>query len=275
MTQAKEAAGDKNVLVHGAGVAQLALAAGVLDELELHVVPVLFGQGRRLFEGLAAEQIELQRTRDPRGRGRCHPHALPRPALRNTMTRKRLDDLARTIIDSNRYMALGTADPDGHPWVSPVWFASEDYKHFHWVSSPDARHSRNVAARPEVAIAIFDSTVPVGGAQAVYMSGRAEELTDTELEHGIEVFGRLSEEDDEDVEVFSRRRAAAVSSFASTGHGIEALCADPRPRPRLRTGVDRREPVTPSQPHGFSDGRRHDDEGMGCRGGQAGATTED
>ena len=63
MTQAKQAAGDKNVLVHGAGVARLALAAGVLDELELHVVPVLFGQGRRLFEGLAPEQIELERTR--------------------------------------------------------------------------------------------------------------------------------------------------------------------------------------------------------------------
>ena len=63
MTRAKEAAGEKNVLVHGAGVAQLALAAGVLDELELHVVPVLFGQGRRLFEGLPPEQIELERTR--------------------------------------------------------------------------------------------------------------------------------------------------------------------------------------------------------------------
>jgi dihydrofolate reductase len=69
MTQAKEAAADKNVLVHGAGTAQLALAAGVLDELELHVIPVLFGQGRRLFEGLAAEQIELQRTRILEGEG--------------------------------------------------------------------------------------------------------------------------------------------------------------------------------------------------------------
>lgn len=63
MTQAKQAAGTKDVLVHGAGVARLALAAGVLDELELHVVPVLFGQGRRLFDGLAGEQIELERTR--------------------------------------------------------------------------------------------------------------------------------------------------------------------------------------------------------------------
>ena len=63
MTKAKDAAGDKNVLVHGAGVTRLALAAGVLDELELHVVPVLVGQGRRLFEGLAPEQIELERIR--------------------------------------------------------------------------------------------------------------------------------------------------------------------------------------------------------------------
>ena len=69
MTQAKEAAGDQNVLVHGAATAQLALAAGVLDELELHVIPVLFGQGRRLFEGLAAEQIELERTRILEGEG--------------------------------------------------------------------------------------------------------------------------------------------------------------------------------------------------------------
>ena len=53
----------------------LALAAGVLDELELHVVPVLFGQGRRLFEGLAPEQIELERTRILEGeRGVTHMH---------------------------------------------------------------------------------------------------------------------------------------------------------------------------------------------------------
>jgi dihydrofolate reductase len=75
MTLAREAADDKNVLVHGAGTARLALAAGVLDELELHVIPVLFGQGRRLFEGLAAEQIELERTRILEGEdGVTHVH---------------------------------------------------------------------------------------------------------------------------------------------------------------------------------------------------------
>jgi dihydrofolate reductase len=75
MTQAKQAAGEQNVLVHGAAVAQLALAAGVLDELELHVIPVLFGQGRRLFEGLPADQIELERTRILEGEnGVTHLH---------------------------------------------------------------------------------------------------------------------------------------------------------------------------------------------------------
>jgi dihydrofolate reductase len=69
MARAKEAAGDRNVLVHGAAVAQIALRAGVLDELELHVVPVLFGQGRRLFDGLDPEQIELDRTRILEGEG--------------------------------------------------------------------------------------------------------------------------------------------------------------------------------------------------------------
>jgi dihydrofolate reductase len=69
MAEAKRAAGDKNVLVHGAAVAQLALAAGVLDELEIHLVPVLFGQGRRLFDERGPEHIELERTRVLEGEG--------------------------------------------------------------------------------------------------------------------------------------------------------------------------------------------------------------
>jgi dihydrofolate reductase len=63
IAEAKRGAGERDVLVHGVGVTQAALAAGVLDEIELHIVPVLFGQGRRLFEGLAPEQVELERVR--------------------------------------------------------------------------------------------------------------------------------------------------------------------------------------------------------------------
>lgn len=60
---AKQAAGDRDVLVHGAGIAQRALTAGLLDELEIHLIPVLLGEGRRLFEHLGVEQRELERIR--------------------------------------------------------------------------------------------------------------------------------------------------------------------------------------------------------------------
>ena len=75
MTEAVRAAGGKDVLVHGVGTAQLALAAGVLDELEIHIVPVLLGQGRRLFDNLSPEHIELERTRILHGEaGVTHLH---------------------------------------------------------------------------------------------------------------------------------------------------------------------------------------------------------
>jgi dihydrofolate reductase len=63
MSQAKRAAGDANVLVHGANLAQSCLRAGVLDELEIGLVPVLLGEGRLLFEELGAEHTELEVTR--------------------------------------------------------------------------------------------------------------------------------------------------------------------------------------------------------------------
>ena len=62
MAQAKAAAGEKDVQVRGGYVAQRALEAGVLDEVQLHVVPVLLGQGRRLFDVLP-ELVELERVR--------------------------------------------------------------------------------------------------------------------------------------------------------------------------------------------------------------------
>lgn len=62
MVQAKAAAGDRNVLVHGAYTAQRALEAGVLDEMQIHQIPVLFGGGRRLFDVLPS-RVELEIVR--------------------------------------------------------------------------------------------------------------------------------------------------------------------------------------------------------------------
>jgi dihydrofolate reductase len=62
MAQAKAAAGDRNVYVLGAYTAQRALEVGVLDELQIHQIPVLFGSGRRLFEVLPS-RVELEIVR--------------------------------------------------------------------------------------------------------------------------------------------------------------------------------------------------------------------
>lgn len=108
------------------------------------------------------------------------------------MNQQDLGELARHIIASNLYMVLGTADEAGQPWVSPVYYATADYTEFYWVSSPEVRHSRNIAARPRISIVIFDSRVPIGTGQGVYMSAIAEELHGADLDGGIEIFSRSS-----------------------------------------------------------------------------------
>jgi putative heme iron utilization protein len=102
------------------------------------------------------------------------------------------ESAARAVIDANRYMTLGTADEEGVPWVSPVWFATSDQREFFWVSSPEARHSRNIAARPQVSIVIFDSQVVPGSAEAVYMSAVAGQVAD-DVDAGLEIFNARGE----------------------------------------------------------------------------------
>jgi nitroimidazol reductase NimA-like FMN-containing flavoprotein (pyridoxamine 5'-phosphate oxidase superfamily) len=104
-----------------------------------------------------------------------------------------LGAIARTIIDANFYMTLGTADENGRPWVSPVYYAHQGYATFYWVSSPEATHSRNLVGRPEVSIVMFDSRTPVGSGQGVYISAVAEELMGADLHRGIAIFSRRSE----------------------------------------------------------------------------------
>ena len=134
---------------------------------------------------------------------------------------------AREILDANLYMTLGTADESGRPWATPVYYAPERYTEFFWVSSPEARHSRNIATRPQVGIVVFDSRTPIGTGQGVYMSAVAGELTGAELERGIDVFSRRSvahgagEWTPDDVRAPARRRLyrATVSEHWVLGPG--------------------------------------------------------
>jgi nitroimidazol reductase NimA-like FMN-containing flavoprotein (pyridoxamine 5'-phosphate oxidase superfamily) len=105
-----------------------------------------------------------------------------------------LEARAKAILDASQYLTLATADASGLPWASPVWFASDGYREFLWISSPQARHSRNIAVRPEVAIVVFDSRQPPGTGAGVYVSATAGEVPAADLDRGVALYSRVSEE---------------------------------------------------------------------------------
>jgi len=154
--------------------------------------------------------------------------------------------MTRRIIDSNLYMTLATADGDGRPWASPVYFAPADYREFLWVSVPGTKHSANIAARPEVGIVIFDSTVAPGTGRAVYIDARAEELTDhDDFERCLAAFNsRLEDPAASGAKAFEaeelRPPAAHLRLYRATASELFAL--DPDGHPDGRAG-DYRAPV--------------------------------
>jgi len=93
-----------------------------------------------------------------------------------------LDALARRTLANNRFLVLGTVDPDGRARVSPVWFSLVDHRDVYWLSAPDSHHSRNIAERPEVSMVVFDSSLDPHTGQAVYLEATAQRVPDDELE---------------------------------------------------------------------------------------------
>ncbi|MDR6906368.1 uncharacterized protein YhbP (UPF0306 family) [Agromyces sp. 3263] len=99
---------------------------------------------------------------------------------------------ARRVVENNDYLTLATAGAEGTPWATPVWFAADDLAQFFWVSRMTRRHSHNIEERPEVALAIFDSTTPVGEAEAVYVQALAGQVEDADLGAALAVFAGKS-----------------------------------------------------------------------------------
>jgi nitroimidazol reductase NimA-like FMN-containing flavoprotein (pyridoxamine 5'-phosphate oxidase superfamily) len=100
--------------------------------------------------------------------------------------------LARRVLDDGRYLVLASADTDGRPWPTPVWYAREG-RELVWVSRSGTRHSTNLRSRSSVGIVVFETPVPVDGRpRAVYAEATAGEVPEADRERCLAVFDRRS-----------------------------------------------------------------------------------
>ena len=91
------------------------------------------------------------------------------------------------LLAQQTYLVLATADGQGRPWATPLFYAAQHEHLVYWVSAPDSRHSRNIAEQPTVAITIFDSRAPIGGAEALYLEGRAIRVENGERATALDI----------------------------------------------------------------------------------------
>ena len=83
---------------------------------------------------------------------------------------------AQEIVRSLLYVTVATTSSVGEPWNSPVYSAYDDHANFYWTSSPLAQHSRNIDQNGRAFLAIYDSMVPAGKGEGVYIEATAAAL---------------------------------------------------------------------------------------------------
>lgn len=144
------------------------------------------------------------------------------------------DAIARAVLDAAVYVTLATADGEGRPWASPVFFAAEGRRHLYWVSSPDVTHSRNIAARPEVALSVFDSGQPPGTGRGLYLAATAAVVPQDEVAHGMTVYPgpaergarRMTVEDVSPPSPYRLYRASVTAAWVLCPRPTGAPCAE-------------------------------------------------
>jgi hypothetical protein len=97
---------------------------------------------------------------------------------------------ARTVLDHTSYAVLATADDDGSPWATPVWFAHDGLDRVYWVSWPGSRHSLLIEQRPDVALTVFDTNAAPHEGTGFYATAQARQCPMEQLDDGLEVLNR-------------------------------------------------------------------------------------
>src|SRR5918999_1830506 len=99
---------------------------------------------------------------------------------------------ARAVLNDTCYAVLATADPDGIPWATPVWYAHDDLDRLYWLSWPGSRHSQLIEQRSEVAVTVFDTHAVPNEGTAFYATAQARRCPDEQLDDGLRVVNRRS-----------------------------------------------------------------------------------
>lgn len=84
------------------------------------------------------------------------------------------------ILRNIRYATIATASKDGKPWNSPVAHEYDNQLNVYWFSDKQNQHSQNVRENEDVFIVIYDSTVPEGEGEGIYIEAKAVEVNDPE-----------------------------------------------------------------------------------------------
>lgn len=109
-----------------------------------------------------------------------------------------LESRALRLLEEVRYLTLATAGSDGRPWAATVWYAvlpgspGPLPRGLVWCSHPAARHSVDLAARPEVGIAIQDTTQPANRGEGLQLAAVAEAVPDDRVDEAVAAFSRAS-----------------------------------------------------------------------------------
>ena len=95
---------------------------------------------------------------------------------------QRTKDIIRKIL----YITIATSNSKGEPWNSPVYSAFDKDYNFYWASWKESQHSKNIKENSQIFIVIYDSTVPEGTGEGVYIKAKAYELSDIkEISHAL------------------------------------------------------------------------------------------
>lgn len=153
------------------------------------------------------------------------------------MTPDGLTAHAQALLDANRYLTLGTVGADGRPWTSPVYFAATGLREFYWASEADARHSRNLAARPQVSLVVFDSSVLPYRGRALYADATAGELHGDDLDRGLREYPGPRDRDTTTLTWDDVTGSSPYRLYRATASDVWVLCPREPREPCLLHGL--------------------------------------